>query len=86
DTLTGDDFSGGQGADTFVLAVGEGTDTITDFIAGEDLIGLAGGLSFGQLAVSAEGNDAVIAAGDEILATVMKTSVDALTESAFVMV
>jgi hypothetical protein len=31
DVLTGDDFSEGVGADIFVLAVGEGTDTITDF-------------------------------------------------------
>ena len=31
DTLTGDVVSGGQGVDTFVLAVGEGTDTILDF-------------------------------------------------------
>ncbi len=86
DTLTGDNFSGGQGADTFVLAAGEGTDTITDFMTGEDLIGLAGGLSFGQLTVTAEGANAVIAAGDETLATVMNTSVDALTESAFMTV
>jgi len=83
DTLTGDDFSGGRGADIFVLAVGEGTDTITDFMAGEDMIGLAAGLSFGQLTVSADGNNAVIAAGDETLATVMQTGVEALTESAF---
>jgi len=86
DRLTGDDFSGGQGADIFVLAAGEGTDTITDFMAGEDLIGLAGGLSFGQLTVNADGDNAVIAAGDETLATVLNAGVDTLTESAFVTV
>ncbi|MEM8503704.1 MAG: alkaline phosphatase [Cyanobacteria bacterium P01_D01_bin.1] len=85
DQLFGDD-NASSGMDTFVLATGEGTDMIMDFVSGEDLIGLAGGLSFGQLTVSADGANAVIAAGDETLATVMKTSVDALTESAFVTV
>lgn len=86
DTLTGDNFSGGKGSDTFVLAVGEGTDTIVDFMTGEDFIGLADGLTFGQLTVSAAGENAIISAGNETLATVMKTSVNTLTESAFVTV
>lgn len=86
DMLTGDNFSGGQGADIFVLAAGEGADTITDFMAGEDLIGLAGGLTFGQLTVSADGDSAVVAAGDETLATVMNTGIDMLTESTFMTV
>ena len=34
DVLVGDDFSGGAGADTFVLAAGEGSDTIVDFEVG----------------------------------------------------
>ncbi|MEO1386162.1 MAG: calcium-binding protein [Cyanobacteria bacterium J06634_6] len=84
--LGDDKLYGGKGLDTFALAAGEGTDMIMDFMAGKDSIGLAGGLSFGQLTVSADGDDAIIAAGDEILATVRKTSVDALTESAFVTV
>ncbi|NEQ52542.1 MAG: phytase [Leptolyngbya sp. SIO3F4] len=36
DTLTGDNDSGGSGIDTFVLAIGEGTDTIVDFEVGLD--------------------------------------------------
>ncbi|NER80750.1 MAG: multifunctional hydrolase/phosphatase/nucleotidase, partial [Leptolyngbya sp. SIO1D8] len=64
DTLTGDNGSGGQGSDTFVLAAGEGTDTITDFEIGVDFIGLAGGLTADQL--SFEGN--AIKFGDETLA------------------
>ena len=52
DTLTGDDSSGGQGSDIFVLAAGEGTDTITDFQKGEDAIGLKGDLEFSQLVIS----------------------------------
>ncbi|MEO0886433.1 MAG: alkaline phosphatase, partial [Cyanobacteria bacterium J06648_10] len=84
DMLTGDDFSGGQGTDTFVLAIGEGTDTITDFEVGTDLIGLAGGLTFGSLALTTQGNDTLITAGDETLATVL--GVSSLSESAFVTV
>ena len=64
DTLTGDDNSGGAGADTFVLAAGEGTDTITDFEVGTDFIGLADGLTADQLSFS--GN--AIQLGDETLA------------------
>jgi Ca2+-binding RTX toxin-like protein len=51
DILVGDDFSGGGGSDTFVLAAGEGTDTILDFELGVDFIGLADDLSFGQIAI-----------------------------------
>ena len=84
--LGNDKLYGGKGLDTFVLAAGEGTDMIMDFMAGKDLIGLAGGLTFGQLTVNADGDNAVIAAGDETLATVMNTGIDALTESAFMTV
>lgn len=44
DRLTGD-----AGKDTFVLARGEGTDTITDFELGTDVIGLSGGLTTNDL-------------------------------------
>ncbi|MEL7522436.1 MAG: calcium-binding protein, partial [Cyanobacteria bacterium J06553_1] len=44
-----DTITGGQGRDIFVLAPGEGTDTITDFGVGGDVIGLSGGLSFSGL-------------------------------------
>ncbi|MEL6350230.1 MAG: glycerophosphodiester phosphodiesterase family protein [Cyanobacteria bacterium J06627_28] len=82
DTLTGDDNSGGMGKDTFVLALGEGTDLIQDFVLGTDLIGLAGGLTFGSLSVSAKGDNTLIAAGDEVLAELV--GVSGLGESSFV--
>lgn len=82
DTLTGDDRSGGQGSDTFVLAAGEGTDTITDFEVGIDFIGLAGGLSFGALAFS--GN--AISSGAETLAVLQGVDTTTLDASAFVTV
>ncbi|MFP4009822.1 MAG: hypothetical protein ACLFV6_17760, partial [Spirulinaceae cyanobacterium] len=89
DILTGDDFSGGQGRDTFVLASGEGTDTIVDFELGIDFIGLAENLSFGQLTIFQQGNHAQIAFEDEMLAVVRNTNADALIamqDTAFVTV
>ncbi|MEB3881945.1 choice-of-anchor I family protein [Lyngbya sp. CCY1209] len=83
DTLTGDDFSGGSGSDTFVLAEGEGTDTITDFEVGTDLIGLANGLTFADVSISAAGDATEIALGDEVLAVLEGVSAS-LGESDFV--
>ncbi|MBE7380163.1 MAG: alkaline phosphatase [Leptolyngbya sp. SIO1E4] len=80
DTLTGDDASGGQGVDTFVLAVGEGTDTIMDFEVGVDFIGLADGLTFGDLSF----NDNSIFAGDEELAVLRGVNTSTLGTEAFV--
>ncbi|MEL7039571.1 MAG: calcium-binding protein, partial [Cyanobacteria bacterium J06592_8] len=80
DILTGDDNSGGEGADTFILAEGDGTDTITDFEVGIDVIGLAEGLTFADLSIS--GN--AISVGDETLATVL--GVETLTEGDFTLV
>ena len=82
DTLTGDDFSDGAGSDTFVLALGEGTDAIVDFEVGVDVLGLADGLTFGALSFS--GN--AISSGGEILAVLQGVDVTALTESSFVTV
>ncbi|MEL6939723.1 MAG: calcium-binding protein [Cyanobacteria bacterium J06598_1] len=77
--LGNDTASGGQGADTFVLAAGEGTDTITDFEVGTDLIGLAGGLSFGQLTLA----DNQIRLGDEVLTSLNNVSTSTLTSADF---
>ncbi|MEM8545648.1 MAG: hypothetical protein AAGF66_16835, partial [Cyanobacteria bacterium P01_H01_bin.119] len=64
DYLVGDNFSGNRGRDTFVLADGEGTDTIRDFRNGEDLIGLADKLTYAVLKITqgtgTESNDTVI--------------------------
>ncbi|MGF1480836.1 MAG: hypothetical protein ACFB4I_15350 [Cyanophyceae cyanobacterium] len=65
DTLTGDDFSGRTGADTFVLSLGEGTDTITDFGNGDDLIEVLGTTDFSAVQ---DGSDALIVSGEETLA------------------
>lgn len=65
-----DSLFGGQGADTFIIAAGEGTDTIRDFKFGEDRTGLAGGLTFAQLSFGQDGNATLISLGSEVLAQV----------------
>ncbi|NEO45564.1 MAG: calcium-binding protein, partial [Moorea sp. SIO4A3] len=82
DTLFGDNGSGGDGSDTFILAAGEGTDKIGDFQVGEDFIGLADGLTFGQLSVTQEGNNAVISFGDETLAILNHVQAETLIDNA----
>ncbi len=81
DTLTGDNASGGQGSDTFVLAMGEGIDTIVDFTLGEDVIALAGGLTFDQLSLRQEGNQTVLGLDDEVFAVVSGAEAAVLIEN-----
>src|SRR4028119_1326835 len=50
--LGNDILSGGIGRDRFVLTAGEDADLITDFTKGEDLLVLAGGLTFAQLSIT----------------------------------
>ncbi|MEM1279855.1 MAG: calcium-binding protein, partial [Cyanobacteria bacterium P01_H01_bin.152] len=82
DTLTGDDFSGGTGDDLFVLAPGDGTDTITDFGNGNDRILLLDCLTFEQLTLQTVNGDTQIAFGTETLA-IVKGRTD-LTEGDFI--
>lgn len=80
DRLKGDAYGGGS--DTFVLAEGEGTDTIVDFEVGTDVIGLADGLTFSEL--SFQGSK--IRLGSETLAVLSGVEATALSESNFVLV
>ncbi|NER81296.1 MAG: hypothetical protein F6K42_17365, partial [Leptolyngbya sp. SIO1D8] len=84
DTLTGDDASGGTGSDTFVLAFGDGTDTITDFEVGTDFIGLFGTLSFEQLSIGQAAQDTLIEFNDQTLAVLLGVEAEAMTASSFV--
>lgn len=86
DTLTGDGLSGGTGSDTFVIAVGEGTDTITDFKIGKDLIGLANSLTFGQITKTQQGSNTLLTANNEVLAILNGVTVNSLNQSLFVVV
>ncbi|MEO1792325.1 MAG: cadherin-like domain-containing protein, partial [Cyanobacteria bacterium J06629_19] len=78
----GDDvLTGGQGRDTFVLALNEGTDIIADFSRRQDKLALAGQLSFGQL--SFVGNDILVSATNEVLATLTGVNTASLKASNF---
>jgi Ca2+-binding RTX toxin-like protein len=68
----GDDtLSGGEGSDVFSLNQSLGSDIITDFRKGEDLIGLNSDLSFAQLSISSSNNETLISVTDtnQLLAT-----------------
>jgi Ca2+-binding RTX toxin-like protein len=61
--LDNDILSGGMGRDRFVLTAGSGPDQITDLTKGEDLLVLAGGLTFAQLSITENPNSAFIRIG-----------------------
>jgi len=86
DTLDGgtgsDIVTGGDGNDVFILQPGNGSDRITDFEIGSDLIALAGDVALDDLTFT--GSD--IALNDEILATLIGLDTTALTEDDYVMV
>ena len=85
----GDDtLSGGSGSDLFLLNPSLGSDIITDFRQGEDLIGLNSGLSFAQLTISSSNNETLIAVTDtnQLLAKLNGVTPGILTASDFTQV
>ena len=86
DTLIGggnnDTLTGGNGRDTFVLSLGDGVDTITDFDT-KDLIGLAGGLGIGDLSFT--GNNIIATDTNEVLATLTGVDTTSLNSNQFVL-
>ncbi|MGB3790422.1 MAG: alkaline phosphatase PhoX, partial [Phormidesmis sp.] len=77
---------GGAGSDTFVLEAGPAKDLVMDFTAGEDIFGLKGALTFGQLSITARASNVLISIGDDDLALVMNASVADFAEASFVTV
>jgi Ca2+-binding RTX toxin-like protein len=71
-------LGGARGSDTFVIRKGDGgstkndADTITDYQTGTDILGLAGGLQFGQLVISDDGGDTVIRHSDGEYLTILQ--------------
>ena len=80
--LGNDVLTGGRGKDIFVLATGEGADTITDFNNGNNLIGLSAGLTFAELSFA--GNSILVDDTKEILASVTGVNTATLTASDFI--
>ncbi len=84
--LGNDTLTGGLGNDIFILATGEGTDTITDFKNCVDKIGLTGGLTFAQLAIVQDGNRVRISKGNEVLAYLNGITVNLIDFTDFILV
>ena len=85
----GDDtLIGGSGNDVFLLNQSFGSDIITDFRQGEDLIGLNSGLSFDQLSISSSNNETLITVTDtnQLLAKLNGVTPGILTASDFTQV
>lgn len=83
----GDDFLfGGEGTDIFAIFPGSGKDIVFDFEAPRDIIGLGGGLTFGQLTLTQQGSETVISANGEELAVVLNTTATNFTEQTFLSV
>ncbi|NEU82036.1 Ig-like domain-containing protein [Nostoc sp. UIC 10630] len=77
-------LTGGSGKDKFVLTASAGGDTISDFSDGVDLLALAGGLSFGQLTITASDSNTLIRYGSETLATLTGINSSLITSADFV--
>ncbi|MDJ0747510.1 MAG: Ig-like domain-containing protein [Xenococcaceae cyanobacterium MO_167.B27] len=81
--LGNDTLTGGNGSDMFILAAGEGTDTITDF-SSPDSIGLSGGIGFNDLSFS--GEDIILTSTSEVLAILTGIDTNTLVASDFTIV
>ena len=89
DLLTGglgsDVLTGGNGNDKFLLATNAGTDTITDFEVGKDLLVLGNNLTFAQLSITQENSSTFIrlSATGEILASLNGVSASLISAANF---
>ncbi|MEH2023374.1 beta strand repeat-containing protein [Nostoc sp.] len=84
--LGADNLTGGAGNDTFVLAKGEGRDTIQDFNISQDFIGLSGGLIYSGLSITQSGSNTLIkvTSNNENLALLTGIQASTLNASHFV--
>jgi serralysin len=97
DTLlggNGDDFlsgdfgidvlTGGGGADRFAIQASRGTDTVSDFTAGKDLLELVDGLQFSDVAIEQNGSNTTIRRNSDraelmVLTGISASAIDAST-------
>jgi len=88
DTLNGDGgndtLTGGNGSDVFVLASGSGSDVITDFVDGTDMLQLAGDLTFEQLTILPGTDGTLINLGANLLATLTGIDASLITQEDFI--
>ncbi|MEO0985812.1 MAG: DUF4347 domain-containing protein [Cyanobacteria bacterium J06639_14] len=74
DLGTNDSFDvavGQSGQQTFVLNSGNGFSEVQQFVRGEDLLSLGGGLTFGDLTITDDGTDTQILLNGELLAVLI---------------
>ncbi|MBD1829894.1 FG-GAP-like repeat-containing protein [Microcoleus vaginatus GB1-A2] len=86
--LGNDSLIGGSGNDLFVLKAGQGFDIIADFTLGQDLIGLSGGLSLGQLEITHNTQGTLlknVLTGEE-LGLMIGVSANAITSANFLLI
>jgi len=88
DTLNGnggnDTLTGVNGSDVFVLASGSGSDVITDFVDGTDMLQLAGDLTFEQLTILPGTDGTLINLGANLLATLTGIDASLITQEDFI--
>jgi Ca2+-binding RTX toxin-like protein len=82
-----DRLTGNAGQDLFVLAQGQGKDTVTDFQDGQDLIGLSGGLTYGNLSITqvTSGTQIAINGTGEILAVLTGINISQIATDDFIL-
>jgi Ca2+-binding RTX toxin-like protein len=78
-----DSLTGGRGRDRFALETGAGTDKILDFKNGQDRLGLTAGLTFGQLSFTQRGDNLLVKAGNDALATLTDVTRNQITQADF---
>jgi Ca2+-binding RTX toxin-like protein len=74
-----------MGVDKFLISTNSGTDTITDFEVGKDLLVLGNGLSFSQFAIAQDSGATLIrfAQAGEILASLSGVSANNISATNF---
>ena len=67
-----------------MLEAGRGTDTIRDFQVTSDFIRLVGGLRFGELSITPDGNNTIVGFDNQSLAILTGVQANTLTDSVFI--
>ncbi len=79
-----DRLYGEAGKDTFVLGSAQGSDIISDFEVGIDMIGLSDNLLFASLTIEANGDDTKIFEDNNVLATLLNVDSNLINATVFI--